>query len=341
MFQANQVTNFGNGVWSKTRYDGRMVLITGATGFIGSHLVDTLLARGQQVRVLARPKGGKPKPQENLEVFAAPLTTDGLSRAADGCSVVYHLAGITRASSEAEFMWANAEGTRVAAVGAAQAGARLVYVSSLAAAGTGTIEQPRKVSDTPAPITMYGQSKLEGEIRVLETPNLEWCILRPPGVYGQRDKDFLFAFQAAKRGFFPILGNPKRAYTLVYVHDLINAIIGCAEHPNAVGKTYFAGHSVPVSYNTILETLAKLFDKPFNPISLPNGLLEVAANAGELGRFFGQVGLINKSRQRDLLSPGWVCDVSAIESDLGVMAQTNLETGFAKTLEWYRASRLL
>jgi nucleoside-diphosphate-sugar epimerase len=308
-----------------------MVLITGATGFIGSHLVDTLLAKGEKVRVLARPNGGKPKPRENLEVF----------QAATGCAVVYHLAGITRASSEAEFMWANAEGTRVAAVGAAKAGARLVYVSSLAAAGTGTIESPRQVSDLPAPITMYGQSKLEGELRVQETPKLEWCILRPPGVYGERDKDFLFAFQAANRGFFSILGNPKRAYTLVYVHDLIEAILACGEHRNAVSKTFFAGNKVPVSYTEILETLAKLFVKPFNPIKLPNGLLEVAANAGELGRFFGQVGLINKSRQRDLQAVGWVCDVSAIETDLGVSAKTNLETGFARTLEWYKASKLL
>ncbi len=318
-----------------------MNLITGATGFIGSHLVDALLASGQPVRVLARPNGGKPKPQENLEVFAAPLTAQGLTRAAEGCSVVYHLAGITRGNTQAEFMWANAEGTRVAAIGAARAGARLVYVSSLAAAGTGTITNPRKISDTPAPITVYGQSKLEGEIRVQETPNLEWCILRPPGVYGERDKDFLFAFQAANRGFFPILGNPTRAYTLVYVHDLVAAIIACGEHPAAVGQTYFAGHPEPVSYNTILETLARLVEKPFNPISLPNGLLEVAASAGELGRFFGQVGLINKSRQKDLLSPGWVCDVSAIESDLGVVCGTGLEVGFTKTLAWYKANKLL
>ena len=318
-----------------------MNLITGATGFIGSHLVDALLARGQEVRVLARPDGGKPKARENLEVFAAPLTTEGLTRAADGCSTVYHLAGITRGNTEAEFMWANAEGARVAAVGAARAGARLVYVSSLAAAGTGTIQSPRKISDTPAPITAYGRSKLEGEIRVQETPRLEWCIVRPPGVYGQRDKDFLFAFQAANRGFFPILGNPTRAYTLVYVHDLVSAIIACGENPAAVGQSYFVGHPEPVSYRTILETLAQLFDKPFKPIKLPDAVLEVAAGAGELGRFFGQVGLINRSRQKDLLSPGWVCDVSDIENDLGVSCQTSLETGFTKTLEWYKQQKLL
>jgi nucleoside-diphosphate-sugar epimerase len=226
-------------------------------------------------------------------------------------------------------------------VGAQRNGARLVYVSSLAAAGTGTIAQPRKVTDKPQPITTYGQSKLEGEVRVHETDGLEWCIIRPPGVYGERDKDFLFAFQAAKNGVFPVLGNPERAYTLVYVQDLVTAILACGTHANAIGQTYFAGHSEPVSYLTILETLAKLFGKPFNPLNLPDGLLNVAAGAGELGRFFGQVGLINRSREQDLKAPGWVCDVSALEKDLGVRCETPITVGFAKTLEWYKANKQL
>jgi nucleoside-diphosphate-sugar epimerase len=319
------------------------VFITGASGFIGSHLVDRLLENGREVRVLVRgvsKKTGLPK-RDGLEHFIGDLTVANLTKAVQGCDVVYHLGGITRGSSEAEFMWANAEGTRVAAVGAQRNGARLVYVSSLAAAGTGTISQPRKVSDKPQPITTYGQSKLEGEIRVHETDNLEWCIVRPPGVYGERDKDFLFAFQAAKNGFFPVLGNPERAYTLVYVQDLITAILTCGTHPNAVGKTYFAGHPEPVSYLTILETLAKLFGKPFNPINLPDGLLNVAAGAGELGRFFGQVGLINRSREKDLKAQGWVCDVLDLENDLGLRCETPFEVGFAKTLEWYRAKKQL
>lgn len=319
------------------------VLITGSTGFIGSHLVDKLLEMGQEVRVLTRTvskKTGLPK-RDGLEHFVSDLTTKGMTKAAKDCSVVYHLGGITRASSEAEFMWANAEGTRAAAVGAVRNGARLVYVSSLAAAGVGTLQNPRKVEWNPMPITAYGRSKLEGEVRVLETDNLEWCIVRPPGVYGERDKDFLFAFQAAKNGFFPVLGNPERAYTLVYVHDLVSAILACGTHAGAVGKTYFAGHPEPVSYLTILETLAKLFNKPFNPINLPNGLLEVAAGAGELGRFFGQVGLINRSREKDLKAAGWVCDVSDLERDLGVKCETPLEAGFAKTLEWYKANKKL
>jgi nucleoside-diphosphate-sugar epimerase len=320
----------------------KSVLVTGSTGFIGSHLVERLLERGVQVRTLARPGGGSSRTSHaNLEVFRAPLTVQGVTDAAKGCDVVFHLAGITRASTPEEFLWANAEGTRAAAVGAQKNGSRLVYVSSLAAAGTGTPEQPRRVSDTPEPITSYGQSKLEGEVRVRETSSLDWCIVRPPGVYGPRDKDFLFVFQAAQRGFFPILGNPNRAYTLVYVDDLVNAIISCGERPEATGKTYFVGHHDPVPYNSILKILALLMGREYRPITLPNAVLEIAAGAGEMGRIFGQVGLINRSRQKDLQAPGWVCDVTDIERDLGFKCETALVKGFTQTLEWYKREKWL
>jgi nucleoside-diphosphate-sugar epimerase len=320
------------------------VLVTGATGFIGSHLVEQLLESGLRVRVLTRPAARAKNAlsdSPNLERFAAPLTVEGMTRAAIGCAVVYHLAGITRASSEAEFMWVNAEGTRAAAVGAQRSGARLVYVSSLAAAGTGTPDAPRHVSDSPAPITAYGRSKLEGEVRVRETPDLEFAILRPPGVYGERDTDFLFAFQAAKYGLFPVLGNPERSYTLVYAHDLVRSIIACGSSPAAVGNTYFAGNPRPVAWKAILETIATVSGKTYKPLKLPDFALEVAAGAGELWRVFGQTGLINRSRQADLQAPGWVCDVSAAERDLGVICDTPLNTGFAQTLDWYKRHRWL
>jgi nucleoside-diphosphate-sugar epimerase len=319
----------------------KTVLVTGATGFIGSHLVETLLERGFAVRTLVRP-GSKPKnavrAHPKLESFGAPLTVSGVTAAAEGCAVVYHVAGITRASSDAEFLWANAEGTRAAAVGARRNAARLVYVSSLAAAGTGTPEHPRRVTDVPQPITAYGRSKLEGEVRVREEEGLAWSIVRPPAVYGERDTDFLFAFQAARFGVFPVLGNPRRAYTMVYVHDLVNAVIACGELEGALGRTYFAGHPQPVPWQRILETIAELMGKPYRPLPLPDLALEVAAGAGELGKVIGRIGLVNRSRQKDLQAPGWVCDVSDFEHDLGVTCETSLEAGFRRTLDWYKAA---
>ena len=322
----------------------KTVLVTGATGFIGSHLVEQLLEADVRVRVLTRLGSAAKNALSDhplLERFTAPLTTAGMTRAAADCAVVYHLAGITRATSEAEFMWVNAEGTRAAAVGAQRSGARLVYVSSLAAAGTGTPAAPRRVTDAPAPITAYGRSKLEGEIRVRETTDLEFAILRPPGVYGERDTDFLFAFQAAKFGLFPVLGNPNRAYTLVYAHDLVRSIIACGEQAAALGNTYFAGNAQPVAWSDILKAIAEVSGKAYKPLPLPDFALEIAAGAGELGRVFGRVGLMNRSRQADLQAPGWVCDVSEAQRDLGVICDTPLKAGFAKTFDWYKRQRWL
>lgn len=340
-----------------------IALVTGSSGFIGQHLVRALLERGYAVRTLRRPTSTNPAKNrlsvrwpwgiaqpsslpesapQPVEVMRGDLTPDDVARAAKGASIVFHVAGLTRAATEAEFMWANAEGTRAAALGAARAGAKLVCVSSLAAAGTGTPEHPRTESDPPQPITLYGRSKLEGEKRVLETASLmplEFSIIRPPGVYGPGDKDFLFAFQAAKLGVFPILGDPNRAYTLVHVTDLVRAIIAVGENPNANGKTYFLGHPEPVRWGAILETLAVLFDKPYRPLPLPNAVLEVAAQLGQAGQAFGRVGLINKSRQRDLSAPGWVCDSSAIARELDVHATTAITSGFKATAEWYRDAR--
>lgn len=337
-----------------------IALVTGSSGFIGRHVVRALLERGYTVRTLRRPTSASPRPAQSVrwpwvvpqapsepepgpvEVVRGDLSPDDVTSAAEGASIVFHVAGLTRAATDAEFMWANAEGTRAAALGAARAGARLVYVSSLAAAGPGTPEKPRTESDPCEPITPYGRSKLEGEKRVFEVAGmlpLEYSIIRPPGVYGPGDKDFLFAFQAARLGLFPILGDPNRAYTLVHVLDLVRGIIAAGEHPNATGKTYFLGYPESVRWDAILETLAKLFDKPYRPLPLPNAALEVAAQLGEAGKAFGRVGLINKSRQRDLSAPGWVCDSSAIERDLGVNATTALEPGFRATAEWYKNAR--
>jgi nucleoside-diphosphate-sugar epimerase len=315
------------------------VLVTGSSGFIGKHLVRDLLERGDQVRVLARP-GSKLEHTDGVRKIPGRLEEYDVAGAAEGCAVVYHLAGLTRALNESEFTLANAVGTHEAARGARAAGARFVYVSSQAAAGTGTLEHPRRAEDDPKPLSPYGQSKLEGERLTRKVSNLEHVIVRPSGVYGPGDKDFLFAFQAAAKGFFPVLGNPSRGITLIHVRDLVNAIIVAGEHAGAVGQTYFAGHPTPATWAGILEAAGKSVGREPRFVQIPNAALWAAANTGELAGIVGRVGLINRSRALELTAEGWVCDVTPLEG-LGWRAATDLEAGFLETADWYRAQKML
>jgi dihydroflavonol-4-reductase len=314
------------------------VLVTGASGFIGRQLCARLLETGQQVRALLRPGGGAAP--AGTEPVAGALEAEAVARAAEGCSQVFHLAGLTRAANEAAFWQANSLGSFAVARGCALAGAKLIYVSSLAAAGPAPLEQPRTEADPCQPITAYGRSKLMGEYHVWREPNLCFTIVRPGGVYGPHDQDFLFAFQAAKWGFFPVLGNPERGYSLIHVDDLVKVIIGQANLAAAEGQAVFAVHPVPVRWGEILATLATVMNKPYHPIAIPDLLLGAAAWAGEAGQVFGQVGLINQNRVRDLRASGWVASSDKLLG-LGLQPQIDLQQGFSETAAWYRGKGLI
>ena len=296
--------------------------------------MSALNERGHRVLALARPGGGR-TPEGATPAPGALIARD-VARAAEGANVIIHLAGLTRAPSEAAFMAANAVATHQVALGAREAGARLVYVSSLAASGPGTLEKPRRESDPARPITPYGRSKLEGERRVAQTPNLNWSIIRPAGVYGPGDRDFLFGFQAAKYGLFPVLGNPRRAYTLIHVEDVCRAIIAAAFDPRATHEVFFSGFGAPVGWLDVLAEIGRAVGRESRPLRLPNAVLWSAAALGETAGLIGRVGLINFSRARDLTAPGWVCDVSKLRDTLGVSASISPREGFAGTAQWYR-----
>jgi nucleoside-diphosphate-sugar epimerase len=315
------------------------VLVTGSSGFIGQHLVRALIERGDTVRVLVRP-GTNVKTVDGANAISGRLEEYDIAAAAEGCRVVYHLAGLTRAPNATAFTLANAVGTHEAARGARAAGARLVYISSQAAAGTGTLEHPRAANDEPKPLSPYGQSKLEAERLTRNVIGLEHVILRPSGVYGPGDKDFLFAFQAAAKGFFPVLGNPARGISLIHVRDLVSAIIVAGEHAHAIGQTYFASHPQPSTWAGILTAAGKSVQRQARFVQIPNAALWLAANIGELAGMVGRVGLINRSRALELTAEGWVCDSTPLEA-LGWNAKTDLETGFLETAQWYRTQGML
>ncbi|HLL82361.1 MAG TPA: NAD-dependent epimerase/dehydratase family protein, partial [Longimicrobium sp.] len=190
----------------------RTALITGGTGFVGGHLAAHLVRQGWKLRALVRPTSDTAA----LRALGADLVSgdldaaDAIAAAADGADTVFHLAGATTAPSEAAFRRANTQGTRNVVSGVLRAGAkprRLVYASSYAACGPAVDGRPRRIGETPAPISAYGRSKLDGEAeaRAAEGQGVEVVVLRVPAVYGPGDRaSFLPLFKLVKRRLAPL-----------------------------------------------------------------------------------------------------------------------------------------
>src|SRR5439155_13883839 len=222
----------------------RSVSVTGATGFLGSHIAAELVARGWKVRAIVRPGNTKVVP-ESVEIREATLDRAALTAALDGSEVVVHAAGLTRGRNDRQFRAVNVEGTRAVVAAANGTGARLIHISSLAAIGPGTPGRPAHEDDRPQPLTPYGKSKLASEAVVRSDARVPWTILRPSAVYGPGDREFLPLVRLAMRGIFPLLAPSSTAFTLVYVDDVARAVAMVADDQQSVGEAMFIGHPSP------------------------------------------------------------------------------------------------
>ncbi len=219
-------------------------LVTGATGFVGSHLAEALRRRGDEVTALAR-SASKAAALEPLGVRVVPGDLHdraALQRAVEGQDVVYHVAGVVAARGEADFLAANRDGTRHVVEAAERAGVgRLVLVSSMAAAGPTVRGHPLRGDEPPRPVTAYGRSKLAAE-DVVTASRLPWTIVRPPMVYGPRDQEVLKVFRLARLGLAPVLGDGTQELSAVHGADLAEALVAAGTTGAAAGRIYYACH---------------------------------------------------------------------------------------------------
>ncbi len=315
----------------------RSASVTGATGFFGWHIAEALRRAGWRVRGLVRPGSAKPIP-DGIERVEAPLAGELLRPALAGSDVVIHVAGIARSRSAHELMTVNVEGTRAVVDAANATGARLVLISSQAAAGPGTLLRPACEEDDERPLTAYGRSKLAGEMVLRERARVAWTILRPSAIYGPRDRQFLTLFRMAARGRLLLAAKPSTMFTLIEVADAARAVVLAAERDGAAGRTFFVGHPAPQNALTVLDELARIAGRTERPRRVPASLLTAAAVGGELAWRLGFVPLIDRARLAELRSEGWVCSVARARDELGFTASTPLPEGLSATWHWYRAA---
>ena len=316
----------------------RSVAITGATGFIGRHLAAALAARGVAVTAIVRP-GSRHTPPPGSTVVHAPLETAALRDAFLGKDAVVHLAGVVSAVDAKTFFDVNAEGTRAAAEAARDAGARLVHVSSLAAAGPAPASAPAKETDPPKPITPYGFSKLESERFVAGTRGLQSIILRPGVVYGPADRAVFPLFRAAQSGVLPLVGRRDAAYAFIHVDDVVRAIASAIERTE-VGGTVFVAHETPVTALDLIEAIQAAVGRKGRVVRIPMPLTHALALVGDVaGRLLSKPMTLNSWRYAEMAAEGFVCRVDRLRDDLGVVANISLREGMARTAAWYRKER--
>jgi nucleoside-diphosphate-sugar epimerase len=317
-------------------------LVTGATGFVGSHLVERLLAEGVEVACLVRPTSNLAHLRKlPVETRVGSLAdADSLAAAVEAADYVFHAAALTRGRTRGEYFAANVEGTRrllEAAVRRGVAARRFVYVGSLAAVGPNRGAAPLDETAPPRPIDDYGASKLAAERLVMEQARrLPVTIVRPPSVYGPRDRNFLSVFRLARRlGRVPMLAGPRSELTVVEASDLARGLWLAGSSPAAAGRTYFLGsgtHTMPQLVGAVSAALGR----PLRAIRVPP---PVAVLAGEIGELWwsltGRPQIISRRKVRDALQERWTCSWARAREELGYRPAVGLEEGFRRTAAWY------
>jgi nucleoside-diphosphate-sugar epimerase len=321
-----------------------IAVVTGASGFVGHTLVRRLREAGHEVRCLVRPMGGQPPPgvHRHVVVFEEPrslLHCDAL----EGADVVFHLAGATKALSEADFVRANVTPTRniLGAITARRLTPRFVYVSSQAAAGPApSPTHPVDEDDVPRPVEAYGRSKLEAE-RVVESfsNRVATTVIRPCAVFGPYDRDFLTLFQLAQRGFVVYPGVARHWLSLLHVDDVVTGIIAAATRRQAVSRLYFLSSAMPVQWRALGDAIAGLMPRRVRHINVPGSLVRGASVAGELiGRLRDRATIANRSKAALGREPYWVCSASRAREELGFAESHSLPDALRDTYYWYRKS---
>ena len=319
------------------------VLVTGGTGFLGSHVVEQLARSGRPVRVLVRKSSDTRflKTLPSLEFAEGSVDDLGSVRAAaQGATAVVHAAGLVKARSADEFMRTNRGGTENLLDAAIDAGVkRFVLVSSLAALrpsdGRG---EPIPEDVEPRPVTDYGRSKLAAERSALaKKDRLELVIVRPPAIYGPRDREILAFFKSIKLGVLPLLGPTQNKLSMIYGADCAAACIAALDANVPSGSVYHVDDGRSHTMQELIELTESAMGKRARfRFHLPRKLVETAAFGAELyGRATNTAVMLTRDKCNELFEQ-WVCDGTRARRELNWNPSVSFEDGIRRTVAWYK-----
>jgi nucleoside-diphosphate-sugar epimerase len=316
-------------------------LVTGGTGFIGSHLVEFLSARDVEVFALVRdPNNLKFLSGLNVRLLHGDLHS--IPALPPDLDYVFNLAGMTKAVKSADYYTVNQQGTASFFEALRRQGisAKLIHLSSLAACGPSADGHGRREDDPPAPVSHYGKSKLLGEGEALaRQDDFPVVIIRVGAVFGPKDADFLRYFKPIMRGFLLSFGFKPQLMSVCYVQDLVRALDTAARKPMASGEILNIGNPIPCSFDDIGRMAGKVLGKEPRRIVIPLSVVFLAALAADVATAFtGRPSITTLKKFPELKQRGWTADVQKARDKIGFETRYSLEEGLRETLGWYQAN---
>lgn len=326
------------------------VLVTGASGFIGSFLVEEGLKRNFNVYAGIRKSSSRSylqDPRINFIEFDF-STVEKVEKTLNHCKdnnlrfdYIIHNAGVTKARRKQEFSEVNCGNTRNfidALVVTGMVPAKFIFISSLAAYGPGDPQtgHPVTLDQEPKPIESYGKSKLEAERYITSLSDFPWLIIRPTGVYGPKEKDYFIFFQTIGRGMEPYIGFKRQILTFIYVKDLVRVIYD-AMVSEVVKRAYFVSDGNEYDGQTFAAITKRIMRKKTIRFTVPLPIVKFIAVAGEhIAGLWGSIPTLNTDKYNVLSSTNWRCEYEPLQRDFGFKAEYDLEKGVQESIDWYK-----
>jgi len=328
------------------------ILITGASGFIGSFIVEEALRRGFETWAVVRKSSSRAFLQdERIHLIELNLSSEEQLTAQlkdHQFDYVVHAAGVTKCLHKEDFFRINTEGTKhfVRALLATQNNLkRFVYISSLSIMGAIREQQPYqdiREDDEAMPNTAYGKSKLDAEQWLDTVKDLPYVILRPTGVYGPRERDYFMMAKSIKAHTDFAVGFKQQDITFVYVTDVVQAVFLACEK-GVTGRRYFLSDGEVYQSSTFSNLIRKELGNPWwIRITAPLWLLRIITFCGEyIGKTTGKVTALNNDKYYIMRQRNWRCDIEPARRELGYEPQVKLEEGVKRSIAWYKENNWL
>lgn len=327
------------------------ILITGASGFIGSFIVEAAIDKGHETWAGIRASSSRdylpfetlktidlcyPSKEKMKEQLARQKREEGR------WDIIVHNMGLTKSDDKEGFDRVNYQYTRNFVEALLETGMQpdqFVYMSSLSAFGPGDPDGKSeiKATDPPRPNTLYGKSKLKTERFLQSLEGFNCTIMRPTGVYGPREKDYFVMLQTLKRHVDPAIGFKPQYITFIYVKDLVKAIFLAIEK-KAYGKAYFVADGDVWTSNDYAQAAKEELGVKFAlPVKIPCFLVKVLAySLDTICGWFGKTPTLNKDKYNILSALNWKCDVKPLQEELGFKAEYPLPRGLRECIKWYK-----